>query len=151
MRYDSASFGGRSLDDFVGALQGEGIRGGRGYRLLSGHDALKTVSAKYPHLMRTTPCPNVESVSARVVWFGQNMLMGTRKDMDDIVEAVALSQGQVSHHLACLTWCGLVAFERRGRLVEYRVSDPRLVAIFDMAHAFLDHNDAEIAACRITT
>lgn len=69
----------------------------------------------------------------------------------DIVQAVALSQGQVSQHLACLTWCGFVDAERRGRLVEYRVADPRVVALVDIARAFLADNDADIAACRIAT
>jgi DNA-binding transcriptional ArsR family regulator len=66
----------------------------------------------------------------------------------EIVDAVGLSQGQVSQHLSCLTWCGFVEAERQGRRVLYRVSNPRVVALVDLAKAFLDVNTAGIAACR---
>jgi DNA-binding transcriptional ArsR family regulator len=66
-----------------------------------------------------------------------------------IVDAVGLSQGQVSQHLACLTWCGLVCAERQGRLVRYRVDNPRIVALVDLARGFLNATNADIAACRI--
>lgn len=67
----------------------------------------------------------------------------------DIVEQVGVSQGQVSQHLACLTWCGFVEAERRGRTVEYRVANPRVVALLDIARALLDTNEGGIAECRI--
>lgn len=67
----------------------------------------------------------------------------------ELVEAVGLSQGQVSQHLACLTWCGLVEARREGRMVEYRMTNPRIVALLDLARAFLDNTTADIAACRI--
>ncbi len=67
----------------------------------------------------------------------------------EIVEAVGLSQGQVSEHLSCLHWCGFVEADRQGRTVEYRIANPRVVAILDMARALLDTNQGEIAACRV--
>lgn len=66
----------------------------------------------------------------------------------DIVDQVELSQGQVSNHLACLTWCGFVEAERHGRLVEYRIGDPRVVSIIDLARAMLHATDSAIASCR---
>jgi len=69
----------------------------------------------------------------------------------DLVAAVGRSQGQVSQHLACLTWCGFVEAERIGRRVEYRVTDPRVVALVDIARGFLADNEAEISACKIST
>lgn len=39
----------------------------------------------------------------------------------DIVTATGLAQPNVSTHLACLWECGLVARERRGREVHYRL------------------------------
>lgn len=68
----------------------------------------------------------------------------------EIVRAVGRSQGQVSLHLACLTWCGFVEAERIGRRVEYRVADPRVVALADIARGFLADNEAEISACRMS-
>lgn len=67
----------------------------------------------------------------------------------EIVAAVGLSQGQVSQHLKCLTWCGFLESDRSGRLVQYRVADPRVVALVDLAHAVLDKNAGAIASCRI--
>lgn len=43
--------------------------------------------------------------------------------VSDVVAATGLSQPNVSSHLACLWECGLVARERRGREVHYRLLD----------------------------
>jgi hypothetical protein len=43
----------------------------------------------------------------------------------------------------------LVEAERSGRLVQYRISEPRVGTIVDQAHTLLEDNEAEIAACRI--
>ncbi len=77
------------------------------------------------------------------------MLLERPRIQREIVEEVRLSQGQVSQHLACLTWCGFVEAERKGRTVEYRVANPRVVALLDIARALLDTNEGGIAACRI--
>jgi DNA-binding transcriptional ArsR family regulator len=66
----------------------------------------------------------------------------------ELVTELGLSQGQVSSHLACLTWCGLVSGERRGREVEYRIGDPRVVGIVDLARSILRRSTADIASCR---
>jgi DNA-binding transcriptional ArsR family regulator len=41
--------------------------------------------------------------------------------VSDIVQATGLAQPNVSAHLACLWDCGLVARQRRGREVHYRL------------------------------
>ena len=41
--------------------------------------------------------------------------------VSDVVEATGLTQPNVSMHLACLWECGLVAREKRGREVYYRL------------------------------
>ena len=43
--------------------------------------------------------------------------------MTEIVSATGLTQPNASMHLACLWECGLVARERRGREVYYRLVD----------------------------
>ena len=77
------------------------------------------------------------------------LLLDRPRYQKELVAAVGLSQAQVSQHLACLTWCGFVEAERRGRLVQYQICDPRVTSILDHAHAFLEGNEAEIGACRI--
>ncbi len=76
------------------------------------------------------------------------LLLDRPRYQKELVSEVGLSQGQVSNHLACLTWCGLVEGERQGRLVEYRVGNPRVVAIVDLARALLEGSSAAIAECR---
>ena len=55
----------------------------------------------------------------------------------EIVTTTALSQPNVSNHLACLHDCGLVAREQRGRHVFYRLSDPRVGLLLGMAEQVL--------------
>lgn len=43
--------------------------------------------------------------------------------MMDVVETTGLTQPNVSMHLSCLWDCGLVAREKRGREVYYRLID----------------------------
>ena len=90
MKYDPESFGGHPRDEFIQALQAEGISCTKGYAsLLSREAGLAHVAQKYPHLNRELPCPNTERVCQQSVWFYQQMLLGTKQDMDDIIEAIA--------------------------------------------------------------
>ncbi|MDP9419669.1 MAG: metalloregulator ArsR/SmtB family transcription factor [Actinomycetota bacterium] len=43
--------------------------------------------------------------------------------VSDVVDATGLTQPNVSAHLSCLWDCGLVARERKGREVHYRLID----------------------------
>jgi DNA-binding transcriptional ArsR family regulator len=54
--------------------------------------------------------------------------------VSDVVEATGLTQPNVSMHLACLWDCGLVAREKRGREVYYRLIEgvPELLAAADL-------------------
>jgi dTDP-4-amino-4,6-dideoxygalactose transaminase len=93
MKYDSAAFGDRSREEFLDALEAEGIPCTPGYtQLLSEQGGLKRTRELYPDLMRVDPCPNVEDACRNSVWFYQNQLLGDERDMDDIVEAVAKVQ-----------------------------------------------------------
>ncbi len=90
MKYNSDGFSGKSRDDFVKALSAEGIPCSIGYRSpLSQEPGMAHVAEKYPHLIRTLPCPNVELVCKESVWLFQNLLLGTQSDMDQVVEAIA--------------------------------------------------------------
>ena len=90
MLYDAREFGGRSRDGFVAAVRAEGIPVGSGYRTpLSDSSALRHLAAKHPRLIRRLPCPNVEYVVARSARLTHSVLLGSRADMDDIVDAIA--------------------------------------------------------------
>ena len=56
-------------------------------------------------------------------------------------------QPKVSNHLACLRWCGFVATRRQHRVIYYRLADPRVTAILELAEGLLDDNADHVAAC----
>jgi DNA-binding transcriptional ArsR family regulator len=64
-----------------------------------------------------------------------------------LVERLGLPQPKVSNHLACLRWCGFIEARREGRTIWYRVSDARVEAMLDLAHALLAENAEHVAAC----
>ncbi|MBK36292.1 MAG: aminotransferase DegT [Gemmatimonadetes bacterium] len=89
MQYEPSAFGGKSRDEFLEALRGEGIASSPGYqRPLTDEGALKTVAERYPDMVRRLPCPNVEQASAHSIWLYQYMLLGESEDLNDVVEAI---------------------------------------------------------------
>ena len=89
MKYHPEGFGGKSRQEFANALSAEGIPCSIGYRSpLSEEPGMAHVAEKYPHLIRTLPCPNAELVCEQSVWLFQNMLLGSESDMDQVVEAI---------------------------------------------------------------
>ena len=89
MKYEPEGFSGKSRQEFVNALSAEGIPCSIGYRSpLSQEPGMAHVAGKYPHLIRTMPCPNTELVCEQSVWLFQNLLLGSETDMDQIIEAI---------------------------------------------------------------
>lgn len=66
--------------------------------------------------------------------------------VSDVVAATGLSQPNASSHLACLWECGLVARERRGREVYYRLIDG-VADLFVAADAVLAVAGDTVGAC----
>ena len=90
---DPAAFGGRSRDDIVAAVNAEGIPCSAGYRdPLSDSPALREHLRRCPGSIRLTDCPNARHTCAHSLWFGQNMLLANRPDMEDIAAAMAKVQ-----------------------------------------------------------
>lgn len=65
-----------------------------------------------------------------------------------IVAATGLSQSNASNHLRCLSECGLVAGEARGRFVHYRLADPRIDELLALASELLDGPAWGVDACK---
>lgn len=57
--------------------------------------------------------------------------------VSEIVNAIGLSQPNVSNHLACLRDCGLVVAEQQGRYVAYHLSDDRVGELLALAESLL--------------
>ncbi len=102
-RYDRAAFHDTPRDLFLAALQAEGIPCAPGYKPLYRMNAIRDGIARLKRYVtgRETgealpDCPVTErACSEEGVWFGQSMLLGTKKDMDDIAEAIL----KVKHHI----------------------------------------------------
>ena len=73
------------------------------------------------------------------------LVEGERR-VGDIVAATGLTQSNASTHLACLWDCGLVARERRGREVYYRLADG-VAEVFVAADRVLEHAGDTIRTC----
>jgi DNA-binding transcriptional ArsR family regulator len=73
------------------------------------------------------------------------LLDGERR-VTDVVAATRLTQPNVSMHLTCLWECGLVAREKRGREVYYRLIDG-VADLFAAADAVLARAGGTVGAC----
>lgn len=66
----------------------------------------------------------------------------------DLVSATGLSQSNTSNHLACLLDCGLVRRERRGRYIDYTLSDSNVEALLDLVDALVNGVACGMATCK---
>ena len=109
-RYDSSQFSGLSRALFLKALAAEGIPASGGYSPLNTQPFLEETFATrgfkaiYPaELLRgwrdRNRCPQNDRLCSEGVWLTQTMLLGPRRDMDDVAEAVL----KVRAHAAQLT------------------------------------------------
>ena len=73
-------------------------------------------------------------------------LVAGERRVSEVVAATGLTQSNASTHLACLWDCGLVARERRGREVYYRLIDG-VAAIFAAADRVLEQAGDTVGAC----
>jgi perosamine synthetase len=98
-RYDNKEFAGLPRSVFLRAMNAEGIPCSGGYSPLNKEpfiaEALKSrvYRAMYPTRVLETwqernECPVNDRLCTEAVWFTQNMLLGTKADMDQIAEAV---------------------------------------------------------------
>jgi perosamine synthetase len=98
-RYDSSQFSGLARASFLKALAAEGVPASGGYSPLNTQPFLdETLSGRgfkaiYPaETLRTwrerNRCPQNDRLCVEAVWLTQTMLLGPRRDMDDIADAV---------------------------------------------------------------
>jgi ArsR family transcriptional regulator len=71
------------------------------------------------------------------------------RSVGELVAALDVPQSRVSTHLGCLRWCGLVLARRDGKLVYYRVADPRIRVLLALGDAILREHAAGIANCDV--
>jgi len=99
LRYDPAAFSELPRDKFLKALAAEGIPASTGYSPLNTQEFLKTAletrgyqrlysAARLKQWHERNLCPRNDQLCGQAVWFTQNMLLGSRSDMEQIVDAV---------------------------------------------------------------
>ena len=92
LRYQPEAFGGWPREAFVGALNAEGIPSSLGYVPLTESPAIMAAFTQQ-NAGRPRPCPVSERVAdSEAIWLAQNLLLGSRSDIDDIIEAIAKIQ-----------------------------------------------------------
>lgn len=74
-------------------------------------------------------------------------LRASEQSVSQIVEATALSQPNVSAHLACLRDCGLVVSRQEGRSVIYALADERMEELFLLSEDILSRVAQRIEDC----
>lgn len=102
-RYKKEEFKGLTRDEFLKALNAEGIPCDGGYTTLNKMVFLKNVlrtknyqlmyppeMLDYNKYMERNHCPANDQLCEEAVWFGQNMLLAEKSDMDDITAAIEL-------------------------------------------------------------
>ncbi|MBI2299751.1 MAG: DegT/DnrJ/EryC1/StrS family aminotransferase [Armatimonadetes bacterium] len=88
LHYHPDEFGGHSRDEFIRAMNAEGVPATLGYNLLlSEQQGIQSVRERYPERVRVEPSPQTQWVFEHTVWLFQSVLLAERADMDDIAEA----------------------------------------------------------------
>jgi len=98
LRYDKAYFSDLPKQQFLKALQAEGIPCSGGYSPLNKEPFLKATlhsrAFRYIYsekeiaaLEERNHCPENDRLCDEAIWFGQTTLLGTKKDMEQIAEA----------------------------------------------------------------
>jgi len=99
-RYDPSGFGSRGRDEFLRALNAEGVPCGAGYVPLYKEVVFQRKTAGVGAWCKAgravdyaaSACPVCEQVCTDAVWLFQTQLLGEPSDMEDVVEAVARIQ-----------------------------------------------------------
>jgi len=77
------------------------------------------------------------------------LLLGGDKNVGELTLALGLAQGRISTHLSCLRWCGFVTSYRQGKFVYYRVTDPSVRQLIELAQVLINRNGMQLASCNI--
>jgi dTDP-4-amino-4,6-dideoxygalactose transaminase/predicted dehydrogenase len=88
MRYDSEACGGVSIEDFLRAVQAEGIPVSRGYTAtMAQQPALQRIADKHPEYLRQLPTPVSDNATKNMMFLPQNLFLGSEADMRELASA----------------------------------------------------------------
>jgi dTDP-4-amino-4,6-dideoxygalactose transaminase len=100
-RYKKEHFQGLTRADFLTSLRAEGVPCSSGYAPLNTQEFIKsafesknfkkiypTEMLDYAKYMERNQCPKNDQLCSEAVWFTQNLLLGSKEDMDSIAYAI---------------------------------------------------------------
>ena len=89
MRYRQEYCGRLPIDNFLELIQAEGVPIYRSFRTtMSDQPVMQNLTKKRPEYFRRLPTPVADRAAREVVYIPQNVFLGTRRDMEEIVAAV---------------------------------------------------------------
>jgi len=74
-------------------------------------------------------------------------LLDGEKSVADIAADVGAKQSRISNHLACLRWCNFVETRQQGKQVFYRIKDPKIRTMLEIADSVLASNAEQVYSC----
>ena len=88
LRYNSENCGWLSIEDFIRAIQAEGIPISRGYTAtMAQQAALQRIAEKHPNYLRLLPTPVSDAAVKNMMFLPHNLFLGSAADMQELAAA----------------------------------------------------------------
>jgi dTDP-4-amino-4,6-dideoxygalactose transaminase len=89
MRYRREACGGLEMEDYLAALQAEGIPMTRAFRAtLAEQPVLRSIAERHPDYVRVCATPAADRAARDTVYLSHEIFLGRRRDMEDVLAAV---------------------------------------------------------------
>ena len=66
-----------------------------------------------------------------------NLLRGRELSVTDLIGKTRLSQANISQHLSIMKSKGIVSSDRKGKHIQYKLTNPKIVKAFDIIREIL--------------
>ncbi|HZN09770.1 MAG TPA: DegT/DnrJ/EryC1/StrS family aminotransferase, partial [Pyrinomonadaceae bacterium] len=95
MRYDPEECGGLGIEDFISAVQAEGLPLNRGYTAtMAQQPALQLIQDKHSSYLRVLPTPVADEAVRNMLFLAHDIFLGSESDMGEIAAAFAKVQAR---------------------------------------------------------
>jgi dTDP-4-amino-4,6-dideoxygalactose transaminase/predicted dehydrogenase len=95
MRYHSEECGGLGIEDFISALQAEGLPLNRGYTAtMAQQPALQAIAERHPSYLRLEPTPVADEAVKNMLFLPHEIFLGSAEDMKEVAAAVIKVQAR---------------------------------------------------------
>jgi|SRR3989338_3926038 len=66
-----------------------------------------------------------------------NLLRGRELSVSDLIGKTRLSQANISQHLSIMKSKGIVSSDRKGKHIQYKLTNPKIIKAFDIIREIL--------------